>query len=167
MPDRPTPNAHGPPPLFLCDAMLWRLARWLRVLGLDAATLPVETPDAALVRHAEAEGRVMLTRDRHLLRELRPARGYFVTSQVAREQLREVVRAFALEEPVELFTRCLVCNAGLEEVPPGDVAALLPESARGLPGAVRRCVECRRVYWRGSHARRMEGVVRGLFAAGE
>jgi uncharacterized protein with PIN domain len=135
--------------------MLGRLARWLRVLGYDAA-YDASLADPALVRLAEAEGRVLLTRDRHLLRELRPARAIEVRRDAPLEQLRDVVAELALAPPPELFTRCLVCNALLPAAMPDDEAArAVPPGARGLPGPVRRCARCGRVYWAGSHVRRM------------
>ena len=144
---------------FLADAMLGRLARWLRVIGADTLQLPVDAPDANLVACARAEDRVLLTRDRHLLRELRPDRAFDVTADVPLQQLRHVVRAFGLARPAELLTRCLLCNAILIEEDRADVAPLLPPRARELPGPVRRCPICERLYWRGSHARRMEAAL--------
>jgi uncharacterized protein with PIN domain len=149
------------PPL-LADAMLGRLARWLRVLGCDTVCDPV-APDAELVRRAQAEGRVLLTRDRRLLRELRPARALEIESDVPLEQLAQVVAALGLEPPAGLFTRCLLCNAELEEVPEADRARLVPAGSRAVPGPVRQCPCCRRVYWPGSHVRRMrEALDRAL-----
>lgn len=134
--------------------MLGRLARWLRVLGYDTA-YDATASDPALVRQAAAEGRVLLTRDRHLLRELRPARAIELQHDVPLEQLAEVVGALRLSAPVELFTRCLLCNVPLCEVPDAEHAMLVPVASRGLPGPVRRCPQCARVYWPGSHVRRM------------
>ena len=145
-------------PRFLADAMVARLARWLRVVGVDTAYEPT-LPDPALVALAAAEDRVLLTRDRHLLRDLRPARALEVRSDVPLDQLREVVHAFTLGPPRALFTRCLVCNAVLEEVAPSQAAGLVPPASRGLPGPVRRCPHCARVYWEGSHVRRMRAAL--------
>lgn len=139
--------------------MLGRLARWLRVIGADSLQLPVDTPDQLIVARANAEDRVVLTRDRHLLRELRPARSFEVTSNEPLEQLAETVRHFGLERPLELLTRCLVCNAPLDVVPPDEAANLVPPKARALAGVVRRWPSCGRVYWRGSHVRRMEAAL--------
>jgi uncharacterized protein with PIN domain len=150
-----------PPLRFLADAMLGRLARWLRVLGFDTTYDPA-LHDAALVRLADAEDRVLLTRDRHLLRELRPRRAVEITSDVPLHLLASLVATLGLEAPDELFTRCLLCNAPLEEVGPGDATTLVPPEARELGGPFRRCPSCGRVYWPGSHARRM---TRALAAA--
>jgi uncharacterized protein len=138
--------------------MLGRLARWLRVLGADAA-YDATSPDASLVRRAREESRVLLTRDRTLVKELRPPRVVLVTSDEPLAQLRQVVAEARLAPPRELFTRCLVCNEPLRDVDPLDAAELVPERARGLPGPVRRCLRCERVYWPGSHARRMRAAL--------
>jgi uncharacterized protein with PIN domain len=144
---------------FLADAMLGRLARWLRAIDADTLQLAVDTADHTLVARAAADERVLLTRDRHLLRELRPARALCITSDVPLHQLTEVVCAFDLQPPAELLTRCLLCNVPLEVLPADKARTLVPPKARELPGLVRRCASCGRVYWRGSHVRRMEGAL--------
>ncbi|HEX6533453.1 MAG TPA: Mut7-C RNAse domain-containing protein [Gemmatimonadaceae bacterium] len=144
---------------FLADAMLGRLARWLRVIGADTLQLPVETPDPVLVQRASADARVLLTRDRQLIRELRPERAWIVPSEAPLEQLAAVVREFELPRPAELLTRCLLCNAPLLELERDAARPALPPSAWGLPGPVRHCPACGRVYWRGSHVRRMEAAL--------
>jgi uncharacterized protein with PIN domain len=147
------------PTQFLADAMLGRLARWLRVLGYDTIYEPALS-DRELVLRANAEARVVLTRDRQLLRDLKPSRALELTSDAPLEQLGVVIADCALEPPAELFTRCLLCNCVLDELPPNEAVALVPPKSRDLPGPVRRCPQCRRVYWSGSHARRMREALR-------
>jgi len=151
------------PPRFAADTMLGRLARWLRVLGFDT-TYDAGIADPDLVRLADREERILLTRDRHLLRELRPARSLEVRRDAPLEQLQEVVTALDLTPPAELFTRCLVCNTSLTSpLSVAEAERLLPPGAGGLPGAVRRCMACGRVYWQGSHVRRMlDALARAL-----
>lgn len=144
---------------FLADAMLGRLARWLRVIGTDTLQLALETPDPVLVERAREDARVLLTRDRHLIRELPPEQVLAVQSEVPLEQLAAVVRTFDLRRPAEFMTRCLVCNSPLLELRPDAARDALPPSARELPGPVRYCPKCNRVYWRGSHVRRMEAAL--------
>jgi uncharacterized protein with PIN domain len=147
---------------FLADAMLGRLARWLRVLGLDTAYDPT-TYDLGLVNWARGEGRILLTRDRPLLSELRPDRALFIVADRPLEQLRQVVTEVGLGAPSELFTRCLVCNALLWPATEAERATLVPPEAQGLPGPLRRCPECGRVYWPGSHTRRMRAALARAF----
>jgi uncharacterized protein with PIN domain len=155
-------------PRFAADAMLGRLARWLRVLGYDTF-YDIGVADPVLVRLAEEEERLLLTRDRHLLRELRPARWLEVRHDDPLQQLRGLVLELRLPAPEALFTRCLLCNAALAVMAPEEAEPLLPEGVRGLPGPVRRCPECGRLYWDGSHVRRMraalERVLPGWLAA--
>lgn len=143
---------------FMADAMLGRLARWLRVLGFDTAYNAM-LADSVMVRLANDEGRVLLTRDRHLLRELRPDHALEIRSDVPLEQLRDVVAALDLAPPADLFTRCILCNAPLS--PPlseSQAAGLLPEDFE-IPAPVRRCPGCGKLYWHGSHARRMRAAL--------
>jgi uncharacterized protein with PIN domain len=149
----------GAAPRFAADAMLARLARWLRVLGWDT-TLDPGLDDRELVRRADAQGRILLTRDRHLLRELRPQRPHEVRSDAPLEQLRDLVQALDLAPPLALFTRCTVCNSPLSDPLPPDLReALLPPDVRELPGPARECPGCARLYWLGSHARRMREAI--------
>lgn len=144
---------------FLADAMLARLARWLRVLGFDTAYEPL-LPDPELVRLAVREQRMLLTRDRRLLRDLRPALAFEVRADRPIEQLRTVVTSLELPAPSELFTRCLVCNSPLSApLGPTEWPAVVPPGARATASPVRRCPGCGRTYWEGSHVRRMRGVL--------
>jgi uncharacterized protein with PIN domain len=153
------PSDRDAPTRFLADAMLGRLARWLRVVGVDTLQLPTDAPDVALVARARNDERVLLTRDRHLIRELRPHRELAIESQVPLVQLGEVVRAFALKRPAELLTRCLLDNTPLVEMTAAEIADLVPPRSRELSGPMRRCPTCGRAYWRGSHVRRMEAAL--------
>jgi uncharacterized protein len=145
-------------PRFAADAMLGRLARWLRVLGYDTF-YDIAVADPVLVRLAEEEARLLLTRDRHLLRELRPAHSLEVRQDDPLHQLRNVVQHLQLPAPDALFTRCLLCNAVLRVVDAAEAQPLLPEGVRDLPGPVRRCPVCGRLYWDGSHVRRMRAAI--------
>jgi uncharacterized protein with PIN domain len=145
-------------PRFAVDAMLGRLARWLRVLGYDAC-YDLAIADDVLVRMAADEDRILLTRDRHLLRELRPPRAVEVRQDDPLLQLRELVTALGLSPPSELFTRCLLCNAPLRILPWDEALPLVPAGVRELPGFVRQCPSCGRLYWDGSHVRRMRAAL--------
>jgi uncharacterized protein len=145
-------------PRFAADAMLGRLARWLRVLGYDTL-YDIRVEDPVLVQLAREEDRILLTRDRHLLRELRPPRAHEVRQDDPMQQLRDVVGTLALPPPAQLFTRCLLCNAQLRELAAAEALPLLPEGGLGIEGPVRRCPTCGRLYWDGSHVRRMRAAL--------
>lgn len=157
----------GPPldldgPRFIADAMLGRLARWLRTLGWDMV-YDAHISDEDLVRRAVTQNRHLLTRDRRLFEEWRIGGGLEVWSDRSLAQLEEVVRAFALPPPVRFFTRCTVCNGVLEPVARDTVRALTPERVWERQIDFSRCPGCGRVYWEGSHTKRMRSVLDRLF----
>jgi uncharacterized protein with PIN domain/DNA-directed RNA polymerase subunit RPC12/RpoP len=148
---------------FIADAMLGRLARWLRIMGFDTAYQEHIT-DAELVRRSLLERRTVLTRDRSLPEEWRVASIYVLASETGVDQLREVTRAFDLASKVALFTRCSVCNAQLEPASADSVRDDVPERVFTAHAVFQRCPGCSRVYWRGTHADRMERIVARVLA---
>ncbi len=139
---------------FLVDAMLGRLARWLRILGCDAG-YDSAISDAELVRRAFEQDRVILTRDRALPDEWRIPRVLLLESEDPLEQLRRVVAAFDLDWRQGLFSRCSRCNAGVEPRSPEEVADRLPPRVLREQSQFFSCPSCDRIYWEGSHLDRM------------
>lgn len=150
---------------FIADAMLGRLARWLRILGFDCA-YENGIDDAELVRRAAREDRIILSRDRALPEDWRLATIHLVGSEDLREQLREILHAFDLTGAVRLFSRCNECNRPLRETPRAEVAERVPPHAREAHERFLECPGCRRVYWEGSHAQRIRRVVEEVLAGG-
>ena len=148
-------------PRFVADAMLGKLARWLRVAGYDTV-FDTSLHDPELVELARKEKRVLLTRDRHLILHLRPERGVLLKATDTLGQVREVAETCQLASPPGLFSRCLVCNSRLREATASEVEALVPERARGLGGPFMRCTGCGRAYWHGTHVRRMRETLVGV-----
>lgn len=141
-------------PRFLADEHLARLARCLRMAGFDTG-LAAGMDDVTLADLGEREGRILLTRDRHLLEVLRPSRAIYVASQRPREQFALVVTALQLECVAAPFTRCMLCNSALVAAAPETVVARVPASVRREHATFRSCPGCGRVYWAGGHYRRM------------
>ncbi len=143
---------------FMLDAMLGRLARWLRILGCDAL-FEAEIPDAELVRRALQQERVILTRDRALPQEWRVPHLLIVESEAPLAQLQQVVRAFELDWRTRLFTRCSRCNTELETVAREDIVTRVPARIFSEQECFLRCASCGRIYWGGSHSARMRRVL--------
>ena len=148
---------------FVLDGHLGRLARHLRMLGFDARWR-IDAPDEELARVSAAERRILLTRDLGLLKRRIVTHGYWVRATDPRAQLEEVVRRLDLSRLVAPFRRCLRCNEPLAEVGKEEVAAELPPAVRLRHTSFRRCPSCQRVYWAGSHHRRMSALVAELLA---
>lgn len=144
------------PPRFVLDVHLGTLARRMRLLGIDTA-YDRDAADNALVERSLAEQRVLLTRDRGLLHRRALRWGAHVNGQAPDEQLREVLERFALSP--RPWTRCPACNGTLKDVAKEEVEALLPAGTRRCYDAFSRCTACGKVYWRGAHGDRLQGIV--------
>jgi uncharacterized protein with PIN domain len=134
------------PPL-LVDAMLGRLARWLRLLGYDAAYWR-DGSDEELMAAARVEGRQIVTRDRALAGR-RGLRALLVAAESLDEQIAEVQAA--LGGHPEPFTRCPECNGALADLPHAAARDLVPPYVWHTQSQFRRCPGCGRVYWKGTH----------------
>ena len=146
---------------FVADAHLGGLARYLRMLGFDTL-LADDRSDAEIARISAAEQRVVLTRDRALLMHRQVTHGCFVRETRPRRQLVEIVSRLDLGRAIRPFSRCLRCNFELRAVAPHQIRDRLPPG--GAPWHERYwiCDDCDRLYWQGSHWRRMDEFIREL-----
>lgn len=152
----------GSDPIFLADAHLGGLARFLRMLGFD--TLHENAfSDEEIRRIAAEEGRIVLTRDRELLKCREIARGCYVRALKPEAQLREVAARYGLAPSARPFTLCLSCNVPLEAVDKARVAHRVPEKVLVVQDAFTRCARCDGVFWPGSHYRRMLEALKPIF----
>lgn len=141
-------------PRLLCDEMLQRLCRWLRAAGYDTAQARFGAADREIISRAVAEDRLLLTRDREFLarREARSRVFYLTTDNLDAQAvlLRDALAIDWLHRP---FSRCLLCNTELEHA---------PDSVRPpqVPQPLLRCPHCHRLYWEGTHVRRMRARLR-------
>ncbi len=151
-------------PRFVLDVHLGKLAVYLRMLGFDTL-YGNDYDDATLARLAADQRRILLTRDRGLLRRSVVTHGYYVRATVPRQQLVEVIRRFDLLGSIAPFRRCMRCNGLLAPVAKQDVIDQLPPRTRRSYDEFYRCRECTRVYWKGSHFLRMQQFIDQLRAS--
>jgi len=145
-------------PLFFADAHLGGLARLLRMLGFDASFDPAlhDRDVLALVRE---ERRLLLSRDRELLKCRDVLRGCYVRALKPEAQLREVVARYALERHMRPFTRCLHCNLALHLLDRTAVLGRVPDTIANAYDEFVRCPGCDRIYWQGSHWEHMREML--------
>jgi uncharacterized protein with PIN domain len=141
---------------FLLDVHLGSLARRMRLLGIDTS-YSNDADDPELVEQAIAENRVLLTRDRGILRRRALPVGAFVRGQLADEQLADVLDRFVLTP--QPWTRCPACNGLLRDASVEEVAPLVEPGTLRSYQDFRRCEDCGRPYWRGAHAERLSEIV--------
>lgn len=140
---------------LLCDEMLARLGRWLRAAGYDTLIAEDVADDRVLLETALTQGRVLLTRDRELAGRRRAgARVIHVQGDRVPAQAQELKRQLGIDWLFDPFTRCVVDNTPLRAAE-ADEARAIPPKARALGGPFLACPSCGRLYWQGSHHRRM------------
>jgi uncharacterized protein len=135
---------------FVADVHLGRLARLLRMMGFDTAWANHLT-DEMIVSASRREGRIVLSRDRGLLKRRQVTHGCLVRSLDPREQLGEIIRRFDLGGQARLFTRCLDCNTLLTRVSRLSVLDAIPAFVAETCSELSRCPRCGKVFWRGTH----------------
>ena len=147
---------------LLCDEMLGRLARWLRLLGHDVAYLQ-GLDDDALLAQAVAEARLLLTRDAALAARAPPGQALLVRALEPEAQLAEVAQALpgVVAEAAEL-SRCSLDNALLAPLPRAQAEGRVPPSVWATRDEYWACPACHRVYWRGTHAARIAATLAAL-----
>ena len=143
---------------FILDTQLGKLARRLRMLGFDTLYRN-DYKDAEIIRTAQEERRIILTRDVDLLKNKSVTHGYWVRSASPEKQVGEVLRRLDLYGQITPFSRCLVCNGLVVGVDKAAVEDRLPPRTRRYFETFYACQACGKVYWEGSHYRRMKDQV--------
>jgi uncharacterized protein len=139
---------------FVLDNHLGKLATYLRLLGFDTLYRN-DYNDEALAQISVEEERILLTRDRGLLKRGDITHGYCVRATDPERQLFEVIRRFDLGRATTPFNRCLVCNSFLESVSKEAISERLLPKVREYYDEFYICRACDHIYWKGSHYERM------------
>ena len=150
LPLRPLTPQPPDPAVFILDVHLGKLARRLRLLGFDCL-YDNQYGDAEIIRLASDRERIILTRDRGLLKHRQVRHGYLVRSDAVAVQVREVLARYRLSARVRLWRRCMSCNGLLERVDKPAVEQRLEAKTRLYYNDFHRCTACDRIYWPGSH----------------
>lgn len=143
---------------FILDAHLGKLAKYLRMLGFDTLYRN-DYGDEEIVAIAGEQKRIILTRDKLLLKDPKVDHGYYVRAVDKHGQLIEVVEKFDLYSQFRSFTRCMTCNAVLQPKSKSFVKTLVDPDTYRCFDEFFYCPVCRKVFWKGSHFERMERMI--------
>jgi uncharacterized protein len=155
-------------PRFVADVHLGRLARLLRLVGFDTRWRN-DLTDEELATIGRREHRILLTRDRGLLKRRDVTHGLYVRSGDPQHQVVDVIRRLDLGDRLAPFSRCLRCGGALATVPKAEIVDRLGPVTRARVDEFHRCLACDHVYWRGAHHDSLEAQVariRGALGAG-
>ncbi|MCP4581212.1 MAG: hypothetical protein GY839_06310 [candidate division Zixibacteria bacterium] len=148
---------------FLCDDNLGKLAKYLRMLGLDTF-FRIDISDAKLLGIMLKQNRIVLTRDNQLIKRIEPERYLLIESDSPEEQLKAVVKRFDLDVSLNiddldrsrmLFSRCLECNDVCDDVDKDEIIDEVFPYIIKTQDSFKRCPSCRRIFWQGSHYKDM------------
>ena len=141
-------------PKFIVDCNVGKLTKWLRLMGYDAQFFN-GSDDSQLVAVAQAEGRVILSRDTHIMKRRVITSGQLkaviIQSDDPERQIRQVIDTLHLDYQLRPFTLCLECNQALVERDKGGVEELVPPYVFKTQDQFMQCPNCQRIYWRGTH----------------
>jgi hypothetical protein len=145
-------------PKFILDVHLGKLARYLRLFGFDTL-YRIDYKDLEIITISLSERRIILTHDIELLKNKQVNHGYWIRSQHLDEQLKEVLNRFDLKNQVHLFIRCMECNGLLTDVSKKEISDQLLPGTREYYQKFKKCPDCDRIYWEGSHFERMRKYI--------
>ncbi len=148
-------------PLFIVDTMLGNLARWLRILGYDTL-YDRRYEDWRILRIAEKENRIIITRDRGLHRRAlnRGLKSILIEVDNIAERLAYIALMTGIRLYVDLSkSRCPICNTQLIKISKEKVRDKVPPKVYKLHDDFWICPRCGKVYWIGSHWRKIEEIL--------
>ncbi|MCC6033677.1 MAG: Mut7-C RNAse domain-containing protein [Desulfurococcaceae archaeon] len=146
---------------FVADTMLGNLARWLRILGYDTL-YSSSFEDWRLLRVAEEEKRILLTKDESLFRRAR-TRGLSALL-ITSDDIAEMLAYVAAKTGAELSfnpsrTRCPECNTLLMKISKAEALSLLGGELITKYDEFWRCGKCGKIYWQGNHWRTINSIL--------
>ncbi|MGK7369795.1 MAG: Mut7-C RNAse domain-containing protein [Candidatus Halalkalibacterium sp. M3_1C_030] len=154
-------SVYSTPSAFIADGHLTKLGQNLRLLGLDTL-IEKDTNDSEIIRRSNRQKRMIVTRDKNLLRHGSAKYGYWVRNEQPDRQLNEILSHFDLRDKLKPFSRCMTCNGLLEETTLSEVSDKVPPKVREWCSQFQRCRSCGKVYWKGSHYEKLKEKVEQL-----
>jgi hypothetical protein len=152
---------------FIVDNNVGKLAKWLRIMGYDALLFSGED-DGRMVKVALAQNRVILTKDREVMKRRLVTSGklkaILIEGDDVEAQLHQVVEALGLDYHFSPFSICLECNQRLIEKDKDAVRDLVPPYVFKTQRLYMECPSCHRIYWRGTHWQAMNRELAKLAA---
>ncbi|MCG8335161.1 MAG: Mut7-C ubiquitin/RNAse domain-containing protein [Proteobacteria bacterium] len=149
---------------FILDVHLGKTAKNLRMLGFDAH-YENNLDDPEIIEIAQKDKRIILTRDKELLKNSKVTHGYWVRSKNSDKQISEVIKRFDLYSKIKPFHRCMSCNGLIEEIEKEKVLDRLEPKTKQYFNEFFICLGCDKIYWKGSHFERMEAKIAKLLKA--
>lgn len=140
---------------FILDTQLGKLAKKLRMLGFDTL-YENNYKDKEIIKISREENRIILTRNKSLLKNNTVTHGYWIRNTDPDKQLQEIIRRFDLKDQIKPFTRCIECNGIMKPVNKKEIIDQLLPKTKKYYNEFYRCSHCNKIFWKGSHYQRMK-----------
>ncbi|MGB3341092.1 MAG: Mut7-C RNAse domain-containing protein [bacterium] len=134
---------------FICNGMLGRLCKLLRICGIDTA---YTNHGIAILLEARKENRIILTRNTRLGTKKKV---FFVEDSKPVRQLEHIISEYDLQDQIAPFSRCIECNRKLRRVEKNSIKDKIPFFTYRRFDEFAICPNCQRIYWKGSHYQNM------------
>jgi len=147
---------------FILTPELGRLAKWLRILGFDAAYFP-QINFSSLLIQALRDNRIILTRNSRFINMATGAKLVHIKNDEVNHQLKQVLKELDIKlDKDTMFSRCLICNVELNEVDKQQVKNKVPEYVFKTQDEFFTCPSCQRIYWSGTHWGNISQALEGI-----
>lgn len=145
--------------------MLGSIARKLRIFGYDTLYV-AHVEDSEVLKIGVDQDRIILTADKEFFKRIvkAKAKGVLVGGT---DEVEDLVHIFekngirSIDDPGSV-SRCSACNGVLNETGSKDVEGELPEKIAMNHRVFFRCASCGKLYWEGSHMRRIRHLASGI-----
>ena len=151
--------------VFVVDAMYGNLATKLRLLGYDSLYF-ADIDDDKILQIAKYEERILLTNDAKLVKKA--LKQNISTVQITKkdeiEQILEINQKYNIGRCVIAGnnSRCPLCNGVLHKIRKDLIVTQVPEGVLKQTNEFWNCVNCKKLYWEGTHIRNLQKFVSRL-----
>ena len=136
---------------FVVDSMLGKLAKWLRILGFDTRCERLLRPEQ--LDGWRREGFLIITRNHQWRGQDQIVH---LRANDPMEQLHELIAAVGISrDELQFLRRCVLCNSLLQLIPRESALGDVPDYVYETNTRFHRCPTCHKIYWPGSHPKRM------------
>ncbi|MEA2104936.1 MAG: Mut7-C RNAse domain-containing protein [Candidatus Cloacimonadota bacterium] len=139
---------------FILDGNLHKLVHYMRMLGFDTE-FANQVSEEQLIKRAKIEHRIIISRNRKLMKRRELTHGYCLATTDWIKQLGKILSRFHLYEDLKPFSRCFLCNTKLQTIDKEKILNRLPKKVIEQQNEFTICEKCNKIYWKGSHYKKM------------
>lgn len=146
---------------FIADINLGDIVKYMRALGFDLY-YDSSLSNRDIIEISKKENRIILTKNRKLLKFKDVSHGLFIRPGTTKEQIRRIINYLDIKDDIRPFSRCLQCNTLLRVVQKEKISNRIPPMTKASCDEYTHCPSCDKIYWKGTHFINMMGVLKQI-----